>query len=80
MNSKITRIIAEDAQGYFTADLDNGGVRIGLRGCECFSFINTHPLYNRIIALYASQIEAVHDECMGRYASDLNWTNIEAAA
>ncbi|KVO11752.1 hypothetical protein WJ73_19595 [Burkholderia ubonensis] len=52
---------------YFKARLDNGGIRIGLRGCECFDFPPTCPEYGRVLQLEQSQIEAAHDEFMGKY-------------
>lgn len=62
------QIIAETADGYFTARLDNGGVRIGLRGCECFDFPAGHAYYDRVVSLATDGIEAAHDEFMGRHA------------
>ncbi|WP_186239344.1 hypothetical protein [Burkholderia gladioli] len=68
MAAHITKFIVEDtADGYFTAHLDNGWVRIGLVGCECFAFSPDHAEYNRVVSLSADDIEAAHDEFMGRY-------------
>lgn len=68
MNAHITEFIAENADGYFTAHLDNGWVRIGLRGCNGFAFPEDHVEYARVVALRADEIEAAHDEFMGAYA------------
>jgi hypothetical protein len=67
MNAHITEFIAQSADGYFTAHLDDGGVRIGLRGCECFMFPADHAEYSRVVALGADAIEDAHDEFMGKY-------------
>lgn len=67
MNAHITEFIAENEDGYFTAHLDDGGVRIGLRGSNCFVFPADHSEYARVVALQADEIEAAHDEFMGVY-------------
>lgn len=38
-----TDILAEDA-GFFVADLDNGGVRFGVKGRVCVDFPAGHPV------------------------------------
>lgn len=69
MAAHITEYIVEDTcGGYFTAHLDNGRVRIGLVGCECFEFPPEHAEYNRVASADANAIEFLHDEFMGRYA------------
>lgn len=70
MSAHITEFIAENEDGYFTAYLDDGGVRIGLRGCNCFAFPADHAEYARVVALRADQIEAAHDEFMGAYIAN----------
>lgn len=69
MTAHITSFIIKEsaASDYFTAHLDNGGARIGLLGCECFDFPAAHTDYSRVVALIAEQLEATHDEFMGRY-------------
>lgn len=69
MRATITNFIVNDtADGYFTAHLDNGGVRIGLVDCECFDFPSDHEDYARIVALSADELESAHDELMVKYA------------
>ena len=67
MAAHITEFIAESTDGYFTARLDNGWVRIGLRGCECFDFPASHAEFNRVTSLDADGFEEAHDEFMGKY-------------
>nr|WP_280971427.1 hypothetical protein [Cupriavidus gilardii]WDE72666.1 hypothetical protein [Cupriavidus gilardii] len=68
MSAHITKFIAANAEGYFTAQLDNGGVRIGLEGSACFDVPPTaHAAVERVGSLTADEIEAVHDEFMGKY-------------
>lgn len=69
MTAHIINLIEETADGYFVAHLDNGGVRIGLRGCECFEFPASHAEYDRVAALTGDYIEAAHDEFMGKYCA-----------
>lgn len=67
MTAHITKFIAENEDGYFTANLDNGSARIGLRGCECFDFPASHEDYSRVVLLTENEIEDAHDEFMGKY-------------
>lgn len=71
MAAHITNFIIKESTSsdYFTAHLDNGGVRIGLLGCECFDFAPTHAEHERVVTLAADGLEAAHDEFMGRYAA-----------
>ena len=69
MAAHITSFIVKEsaASDYFTAHLDNGSVRIGLLGCECFDFPVSHAEYARVASLVVDQIETAYDEFMGRY-------------
>lgn len=60
-------IVNDTAEGYFAARLSNGSVRVGLLGCECFDFDQTHAEFTRISNLDANTVEATHDEFMGKY-------------
>jgi len=62
-----TAIICENTDGYFAAFLDNGGVRVGSRGNECFDFPAEHIEFSRAIALTIQTVEAAYDEFFGRY-------------
>ncbi len=62
-----TTMICENTDGYFAANLDNGGIRVGLVGCTCFDFPSTHTDFNRCEALTTDTVEDAHDEFSGRY-------------
>jgi hypothetical protein len=62
-----TDFICNNEDGYFVALLDNGGVRVGLRDNECFDFPDSHPEFNRAIALTYNTVEETYDEYFGRY-------------
>jgi hypothetical protein len=60
----VNRLIEND--DYFVADLDNGGVRFGLKGCMLFDVPAYHADYNRVRALTLDNIEDTFDEFVGR--------------
>lgn len=62
-----TAMICENTDGYFAAFLDNGGVRVGSRGNECFDIPEGHADFRRAAALSIDTAEAFFDECFGRY-------------
>lgn len=67
--AKTTEIIFEDESGYFSAMLDNGGIRIGLKGCQHFDFPKGHKEHGRVLAAsLVGEIEILHDEFMCAYA------------
>lgn len=48
---------------YFTAHLDNGGVRIGMVGGTCYDVPPGHAYYDRVIeAETRKDVEDYHDE------------------
>lgn len=63
----ITTIIFENADGYFVANLDNGGIRLGLLGCECFDFPAGHAEFERVASLTKETAESAYDEYFGCY-------------
>ena len=65
--AKTTAIICENTDGYFVAFLDNGGVRVGLRGCTCYDFPESHEDFKRCTELTIGTVEDAHDEFTGRY-------------
>jgi hypothetical protein len=65
--AKTRNIICENTDGYFSAFLDNGGIRVGLKGCECFDFQESHPDFKRCANLTIDTVESAHDEFMGKY-------------
>ena len=62
-----TEFIAK-TEDYFTAHLDDGGVRIGFIGGTCFDIPTGHTYYQRITEATSEMIEEYHDELMGVYA------------
>ena len=64
---KTTAIICENTDGYFAAFLDNGGVRVGSRGNECFDFPESNAEFSRCASLTTDTVEAAYDEFFGRY-------------
>lgn len=65
--AKTTHIICENTDGYFVAFLDNGGVRVGSRGNECFDFPFDHHEFKRCINLTIHNVESAYDEFFGSY-------------
>lgn len=54
---------------YFTANLDNGGVRIGLVGCNCHDIPAGHAWFARVAeATTRREVEDLHDELTSAYA------------
>ena len=54
-------------EDYFTAHLDDGGVRIGFVGGTCFDFPAGHPRHAEIQRMNVAAVETTHDELMGAY-------------
>lgn len=50
MNARISTFIVNGAD-YFVANLDNGGVRVGLVGGECISFREDHKYHAEVCAI-----------------------------
>lgn len=67
LNSHIKSFICENSDGYFAALLENGSVRIGLLGNECFDFPASHAEFNRCNDLSNETVEDTYDEFYGRY-------------
>ncbi len=52
-----------DGRDYFSARLDNGGVRVGLVGGTCYDVPAGHAYFDRIVAAETeSTVETIHDE------------------
>lgn len=69
VRARTTEIIFDGADGYFAAMLNDGGVRIGLKGCQHFDFPVGHKEHGRVMAAaMAEEIEFLHDEFMCTYA------------
>lgn len=62
-----TEFIAK-TEDYFTAHLNDGGVRIGFIGGDCFDIPAGHAYYDRIAEASPEMVEELHDELMGVYA------------
>ena len=65
--ARTTTILCENTDGYFVAFLDNGGVRVGLRGCTCYDFPLTHKDFTRCTQLTHDTVEEAHDDFTNRY-------------
>lgn len=61
----ITKFSIETTEGYFVAFLDNGGVRIGLKGFDCFDFPLGHTKFQTVVSLQPSCVENYYDELYG---------------
>ncbi len=62
-----TTTIFVDTKDYIAADLDDGGVRIGLYGRTCFELPATHDLYNAVKECKTSDdVEEIFDTMMDR--------------
>ena len=64
-----TFIVNDTADGYFVANLDNGGIRVGIAGGDApmFDFPAGHPLHIVAASLTAETVENFHDERMSIY-------------
>lgn len=59
----ITRnFLCENTDGYFVAFLDNDGIRIGLKGMDCFDFPHNHPKFKEITNLTIFDVEDYYDD------------------
>lgn len=59
-NAKTTDFIF-NGYDFFAAHLDNGGVRVGLKGHSCIDFPKSHPLYPKACALTEAKAEEFYD-------------------
>lgn len=66
MNARTVNIIAENNE-FFIADLDNGGVRLGMFDVCMFDFPANHAEYPRVKSLTLANAETAFDEFYGRY-------------
>lgn len=66
MNARTITVSAEN-ENYFIADLDNGGVRLGMFGVCAFDFPASHPEYSRVKSLDLDTAEAAFDEFYVRH-------------
>lgn len=64
--TKTTNIIAENTE-YFIADLDNGGVRIGMFDVCAFDFPADHAEYAAVKAAGLGDAEALFDGFYAKY-------------
>ncbi|MFA7063582.1 MAG: hypothetical protein WC132_05535 [Methanomethylophilus sp.] len=65
--SRITNFIVNGSD-YFTAHLDNGGVRVGLVNNTCYDLPPTHPRYAEAVAAAdEAAVETLHDDLTGGY-------------
>lgn len=56
---------------YFIANLEGGGVRVGLIGCECYDFPASHNMHGVAIGLTAeAQAEELHDMITGMHCME----------
>ena len=61
--ARTTEILFDDDSGYFTAMLNNGGVRIGLKNCLMHDIPAGHAWFDRVFEASALvEVEALHDE------------------
>jgi hypothetical protein len=68
MSRATTTTFITKTDDYFTAHLDNGGVRIGFVGGTCFDVPAGHAYYDRIVESTGSMVEEYHDELMSSFA------------
>lgn len=59
-NAKIAEFIF-NGYDFFAAHLENGGVRVGLKGYACIDFPASHPLYAKACALTEANAEEFYD-------------------
>lgn len=66
---KIDIFIFQD-DTFFSAELDNGGVRVGMIGIRCFDIPKNHAAHNRVLmAETREQVETIFDECMSGFVA-----------
>lgn len=66
MNARTTKIIDENAD-YFIADLNNGGVRLGMFDVCAFDFPAGHAEYAKLKSLVLSAAEELFDTYCAKY-------------
>lgn len=67
MNAHTTNFIV-NGNDYFSANLNNGGVRIGLVGSFAYDFPVGHDKFDRAASLTSEdEVEAMVDEAFGEY-------------
>jgi hypothetical protein len=55
-------------EDYFTAHLNDGGVRIGFIGGDIFDIPAGHAYYGRVVEASNEMMEELHDELMSIHA------------
>lgn len=66
----ITNLRFHAIYDLFLADLDNGGIRIGMVGGEIFDYHKDHPKYNEVAQLTPHTIEEFFDERYLKFAGN----------
>lgn len=67
MGAHTTAMVCENTDGYFVAFLNNGGVRVGSRGNECFDIPESHADFKRAASLTIETVEDFYDEYFGKF-------------
>ena len=65
-----TTTILRENDTYFVADLDNGGVRIGMKDVVAFDFPKSHAFYENIRSLKLEECEEAIDEMYARHTPE----------
>ena len=65
-----TKIRFHAIYDLFLADLNNGGIRVGMVGGEIFDYQKNHPRYEEVSNLTPHTIEEFYDECYLKYAGN----------
>lgn len=66
-SAKISSFIVKRPDGYFTAKLDSGQLRIGLIDCECFDTMPGYPAFDKVQDATSETVEELYDEFFGNY-------------
>ena len=65
--AKTTNMLFNDGE-YFVANLNDGGVRIGFAGMECFDIPKGHAWFDRVLEANSRPVvEDLHDQLMSAY-------------
>lgn len=67
---KTTNIRFHAIYDLFLADLDNGGIHIGMVGGVIFDYSRNHPRYNEVSNLTPHTIEEFYDDLYLKHAID----------
>jgi len=62
-----TTDILRENETYFVADLNNGGVRIGMKNVVAFDFPASHKLYENVRGIELDDCEDAIDEMFVRH-------------